>query len=263
MKQDRNFDDIADKFVRNIYGTTKGRIRQAILWQDLDTLLAAMPAGPLHILDAGGGEGPISRQLARRGHQVTLCDLSRAMLDKAEAAARQDGVLGRMRFIHSPVQQIETHLPAPVDLILCHAMLEWVAEPQPVIQCLARCLRPGGALSLMFYNRHGLVMRNMVLGNFAYVEAGMPKRKRRSLSPDYPCDPAQVLLWLHQADLTVTARSGVRVFHDYLRDKQQQTDCFAQLLALESRYCRQAPYVDFGRYQHVIAHKSMVKKSDE
>ena len=34
--QDRNFDDIAEKFSRNIYGTTKGQLRQAILWQDLD-----------------------------------------------------------------------------------------------------------------------------------------------------------------------------------------------------------------------------------
>ena len=28
--QDRNFDDIAEKFSRNIYGTTKGQLRQAI-----------------------------------------------------------------------------------------------------------------------------------------------------------------------------------------------------------------------------------------
>lgn len=37
--QDRNFDDIAEKFSRNIYGTTKGQLRQAILWQDLDRVL--------------------------------------------------------------------------------------------------------------------------------------------------------------------------------------------------------------------------------
>lgn len=40
--QDRNFDDIAEKFSRNIYGTTKGQLRQAILWQDLDHVLAEM-----------------------------------------------------------------------------------------------------------------------------------------------------------------------------------------------------------------------------
>ncbi len=45
--RDRNFDDIAEKFSRNIYGTTKGQLRQTILWQDLDTILATLPAGPL------------------------------------------------------------------------------------------------------------------------------------------------------------------------------------------------------------------------
>ncbi len=45
--QDRNFDDIAEKFSRNIYGTTKGQLRQAILWQDLEPLLAQLGPGPL------------------------------------------------------------------------------------------------------------------------------------------------------------------------------------------------------------------------
>ena len=46
--QDRNFDDIAEKFSRNIYGTTKGQLRQAILWQDLDRVLAEM--GPQKLM---------------------------------------------------------------------------------------------------------------------------------------------------------------------------------------------------------------------
>lgn len=51
--QDRNFDDIAEKFSRNIYGTTKGQLRQAILWQDLDHVLAEMGPQKLRVLDAG------------------------------------------------------------------------------------------------------------------------------------------------------------------------------------------------------------------
>ena len=51
--RDRNFDDIAEKFSRNIYGTTKGQLRQTILWQDLDKLLAEFGDRPLRVLDAG------------------------------------------------------------------------------------------------------------------------------------------------------------------------------------------------------------------
>lgn len=57
---DRNFDDIADKFSRNIYGTTKGKIRQAVIWEDLQQLLTLFPNRTLRILDAGGGEGYFS-----------------------------------------------------------------------------------------------------------------------------------------------------------------------------------------------------------
>ncbi len=68
--QDRNFDDIAEKFSRNIYGTTKGQLRQAILWQDLDRVLAEIGSQKLRVLDAGGGEGQTAIKMAGRGHQV-------------------------------------------------------------------------------------------------------------------------------------------------------------------------------------------------
>lgn len=253
--QDRNFDDIAEKFARNIYGTTKGTLRQAILWQDLDRLFDALPQRPLRVLDAGGGEGQTACRVAERHHQVTLCDLSQEMLSRAQQAAREKGVIDNMHFIHCAAQDIGQHLESPVDLILFHAVLEWVADPQAVLAHLWQCLAPGGALSLMFYNANGLLMHNMVAGNFAYVEQGMPKRKKRTLSPDHPLDPQQVYQWLADIGWQITGKTGVRVFHDYLREKHQQQECFDSLLALETRYCRQEPWISLGRYIHVTAIK--------
>lgn len=256
--QDRNFDDIAEKFSRNIYGTTKGLLRQAILWQDLDILLAEMNDGPLHVLDAGGGEGQTAIRMAQLGHHVTLCDVSQEMLKRAQAAAEEKGVSGNMHFIHCAVQDIAQHLASPVDLILFHAVLEWVADPVAVLQKMWSVLRPGGALSLMFYNADGLLMHNMVAGNFDYVQVGMPKRKKRTLSPDHPRAPAEVYRWLEQIGWQITGKTGVRVFHDYLRDKTQQQRSFEMLLELETRYCRQEPYISLGRYIHVTARKPQI-----
>lgn len=89
--RDRNFDDIAEKFSRNIYGTTKGQLRQTILWQDLDKLLAEFGDRPLRVLDAGGGEGQTAILMAQRGHHVTLCDLSAEMVARAGRAAEEKG----------------------------------------------------------------------------------------------------------------------------------------------------------------------------
>ena len=253
--QDRNFDDIAEKFSRNIYGTTKGQLRQAILWQDLDRVLAEMGDRTLRVLDVGGGEGQTAIRVAERGHHVTLCDVSQEMIARATAAAEEKGVSGNMHFVQCPAQDIARHLESPVDLILFHAVLEWVAEPVDVLRTLWSVLKPAGTLSLMFYNANGLLMHNMVAGNFDYVLAGMPKKKKRTLSPDYPRHPDEVYSWLNAIGWQITGKTGVRVFHDYLREKHQQRDCFDSLLELETQYCRQEPYISLGRYIHVTALK--------
>lgn len=257
--QDRNFDDIAEKFTRNIYGTTKGQIRQAVLWADIRALLARLPSRPLYILDAGGGEGRMASQLAAMGHRVLLCDLSAAMIERARQEAVRESVTDNMHLVQSAAQDIAPHLERPADLILLHAVLEWVADPRELLRKLYDCLAPGGALSLMFYNKHGLVMRNMILGNMEFVAAGMPKRKKRSLMPDNPCDPEQVYGWLADMGMTCSGKTGVRVFHDYLQNKRQQQDDFPALLAMEQRYCRQEPFISMGRYIHVMAHKPPLK----
>ncbi|WP_342755155.1 tRNA uridine 5-oxyacetic acid(34) methyltransferase CmoM [Pantoea sp. MBD-2R] len=261
--QDRNFDDIAEKFSQNIYGTTKGRIRQAIVWQELEAILATLPAGPLKVLDAGGGEGQIACGLASLGHQVLLCDLSEEMLQRARLNAEEKGVSEHMQFKQISAQQVGQHLDQPVDLVLFHAVLEWVADPEAVLAALYNTLAPGGVLSLMFYNLNGLMMQTLVLGNFGYMQADLRKRKRKTLSPDYPREPEQVYRWLNEAGFEIENKAGVRVFHDYMRDKNKQTERFEEILALEKRFCRQEPFLSLGRYIHVTARKPINRTNHE
>ncbi|MEW5287849.1 tRNA uridine 5-oxyacetic acid(34) methyltransferase CmoM [Erwinia papayae] len=258
--QDRNFDDIAEKFSQNIYGTTKGRIRQAIVWQALEEILTTLPDRPLQVLDAGGGEGQNSCQLAARGHQVLLCDLSEEMLQRARVHAAEKGVSDNMQFKQISAQQVGQHLDKPADLVLFHAVLEWVAEPEAVLAALYDTLAPGGVLSLMFYNINGLMMQTLVLGNFGYMQAGLRKRKRKTLSPDYPRDPQQVYHWLEEVGFHLESKTGIRVFHDYMRDRHKQTERFDEILALEKCFCRQEPFLSLGRYIHVTARKPLLQE---
>ncbi|PHM37910.1 tRNA uridine 5-oxyacetic acid(34) methyltransferase CmoM [Xenorhabdus innexi] len=257
--RDRNFDDIADKFSRNIYGTTKGKIRQAVVWQDIEELLNHLPQRSLRILDAGGGEGNMACQLAELGHQVILCDLSEEMIQRAKSNAEERGVLHRMEFIQCPVQDIHQYITQPVDLILFHAVLEWITDQKDVIEILGDIITPGGALSLMFYNANGLVMRNAILGNFHLATPNIQRRRKRSLSPQNPLIPEQVYQWLTELNMEIMAKTGVRVFHDYLQSRQLQNTDFPALLELEQRYCRQEPYISLGRYIHVTARKPTLK----
>ncbi|OCL22030.1 S-adenosyl-L-methionine-dependent methyltransferase [Gilliamella sp. wkB72] len=247
---DRNFDDISHKFAKNIYGTTKGKIREAIVWQELENILAKYPK-PINILDAGGGQGQIACRLAKLGHNITVCDISKQMLDLANHQAQQENLT--LNFIHCSIQNLDKFIDQPFDLVICHAVLEWVADPVQIIQSLKRHLKKEGYLSLMFYNYHGLLFKTVTLGNFGYTQSGLAKRKKKTLSPDYPRDPNQVYQWLIEQSFEITNKTGIRVFHDYLTNKSKAETHFDQLLEIEKQYCQSEPYINLARYILVTA----------
>ncbi|NLS11296.1 tRNA uridine 5-oxyacetic acid(34) methyltransferase CmoM [Vibrio sp. SM6] len=258
MTQDRNFDDIAHKFAKNIYGSDKGEIRQVIVWEDLLRIVDALNGQnrPLSILDAGGGLAQMSQKLAESGHCVSLCDLSSEMLQLAKQEIAKKGLLAQYRFIHSPVQEIDQHLNEPVDLVLFHAVMEWLGEPRPALENVLAQVKPGGIASVMFYNHHGLVMKNVVCGNIPHVLDGMPHRKRFKLQPQKGLVPEHVYEWIEQAGFEICGKSGIRCFSDYIGNMKNMGDYhYDDLLALEQRLCRQEPYLSLGRYIHVWAKK--------
>lgn len=259
MNKDRNFDDLAPRFQRNIYGGLKGRIRLAVLENDFQEFFpqALLPANglPLRILDAGGGRGPFSLPLAELGHHVTLCDLSAEMLKLAKAEITEKNLQDRVELIQGAIQDLPLTLP-PFDLVLCHAVVEWVHEPHLVIRHLLDLLRLHGVLSLSFYNRNGIIFKNLLRANYSKILKQDYAGAQGSLTPTFPRAPEEVLQWLQQEPLELLCRSGMRVFHDYILDKQNSERDPETVIALELEFSRQGPYLDLGRYQHVLARKT-------
>ncbi|KLN63112.1 tRNA uridine 5-oxyacetic acid(34) methyltransferase CmoM [Vibrio sp. VPAP30] len=258
MTEDRNFDDIAHKFAKNIYGSDKGEIRQVIVWEDLQQILNAVDGANkrLNVLDAGGGLAQMSQKLAKLGHHVALCDLSSEMLLLAEQDIANNDLLEQYRFIHSPVQSIDQHLESPVDVVLFHAVMEWLADPQPALEKVLEQVKPGGMASVMFYNHHGLVYKNVVCGNVPHVLDGMPHRKRFKLQPQKGLRPEEVYQWIEDAGFLICGKSGIRCFSDYIGNMEYMGDYqYEDVLALERQLCREEPYLSLGRYIHVWAQK--------
>ncbi|MDO9478749.1 MAG: methyltransferase domain-containing protein [Pseudohongiella sp.] len=262
---DRNFDDLAEHFSHKIYGGLKGKIRLAILSGDLAPVIEQLTHArkkPLRILDVAGGLGQLSIQFAQQGHLVTVNDISSVMLGVARDKAREAGVEDRITWHCGPYQDLSDMALGSFDLVMCHALLEWLQNPELLIPALEPLVTNDGCLSLCFYNPASIVYRNLMRGNFDrvnYAQQYMPDRG--SLTPHNPCSLEQVRAWLAQSRFDIQKVSGLRVFSDYVLEKRGGNLLPEQVLAMELMYASQEPYKWMGRYLHVVATKSHVSYS--
>lgn len=255
---DRNFDPIADHFAKKVYGGLKGRIRLAVLTQDITDAIGELSqtlGRPLRVLDVGAGLAQISLELAKN-HHITINDISVNMLDKAKDSAMRMAINpDHLRFIACPYQELPEHLSdEKFDMILCHAVLEWLGEPEAIMAFFDRYLADHGVLSLCFYNPASLIYRNLVMGNFYQLDTPRPADDK-SLTPNHPVAPEVVESWLTQHGYTIAIRSGIRVFSDYAPLKRGGLNNPDDIVAMELRYARQMPFRLMGRYLHIISQK--------
>ncbi|QHJ10183.1 tRNA 5-carboxymethoxyuridine methyltransferase [Paraglaciecola mesophila] len=243
-RHDQNFDAIANKFEQNIYGTSKGRLRHELLQYylvkniNLNSLDTA--------LDAGGGTGEMSKVLLDAGVNVTLSDISNETLNIAQQKCANSPALS---CIHSDILSLPS---VEYNLVVCHAVLEWLRDPFANIEKLIEMTKVGGYLSLSFFNKDAQLMGNLLYGNFDYVKQGMQVKNRVRLSPNNPLRPKEVIDFLHQQKVTITSMAGIRCFHDYLKDTAMQQSHYVQLKDAELTYGDKEPFMWLGKYFHII-----------
>jgi S-adenosylmethionine-dependent methyltransferase len=150
---------LADKFADDAYASVKGYVRTYVMHQQL---LEHLPEPPATVLDIGGGAGHQSFPLAQAGYEVTLLDPSPAMLDKArQRLQRLPGeAQRRVTFLRaegeSAVEAVDGRRFAAV---LCHGVLGYLEQSEPLVDQLCRCAASGGLVSIMTGNAKTMAVR--------------------------------------------------------------------------------------------------------
>ncbi len=156
---DDSWAGLADRFAEDAYTSVKGHVRTYVLHQQL---LEHLPAPPALVLDVGGGAGHQSLPLAQAGYDVTLLDPSPAMLDKAQRRIQQlpGGAQRRVTLLQADgenaVQAVNGRRFAAV---MCHGVLGYLEQPEPLLNQLCRCATAGGVVSIMAGNAKALAVR--------------------------------------------------------------------------------------------------------
>ncbi|MFF4529882.1 class I SAM-dependent methyltransferase [Streptomyces sp. NPDC001407] len=219
--------------------------------RQLDEQIAArFPVGRrLRVLDVGLGQGTQALRLARAGHEVTGLESDPRMVAAVRQAltAEPEGIQERVRVIEGDGRDTGAHfLPGAFDVVLCHGVLMYVPEPDPMLAGLARVLAPGGLLSLVVRNADALAMRPGLAGDWETALAAFdsPAYTNR-LGLNVRADQLETLTaTLAGIGAPLHAWYGVRVFTDQAPDAAEPPSGaeLYRLLAAEDRAGRTDPY---------------------
>lgn len=239
-------------------GGLRDVVRQELVARQLDEQIAGrFPVGKrLRVLDVGMGQGTQALRLARAGHQVTGVERDATMIAAARArlAGEPEGIRERVRLVQSDGRDTGVHfLPGSFDVVLCHGVLMYVDEPDPLLAGLARMLAPGGLLSLLVRNGDALALRPGLAGDWETALAAFDTSAYRNrLGLDVRAD--------RLSDLTATLAGigaplhtwyGVRVCTDTAADGAEIPGDLDTLLAVEERAGRTDPYRGVAALLHL------------
>jgi S-adenosylmethionine-dependent methyltransferase len=238
------------------WGRLKYRLVQANLAKHIEQ-------GPLHILDAGGGNGFDSIPLAEQGHSVHIVDYSTGMLAEASHHAAMLKAQERVSLRCADVRNIPDLFPdQQFDLVLCHNVLQYVDDVAALLKSLIVLLKTGGLISVVSINRYSIPYHTAFLhGNLTDALAQLDARSMKGSIFDttlinYCAD--EVSDMLKSIGCVVEQDYGIRCICDYWGDNERKSDptVFEQIERLELALTDKHPYKLLARYFQVIASKT-------
>jgi S-adenosylmethionine-dependent methyltransferase len=257
------WDGLADHFADEAYASAKGRVRTYVMHRQL---LEHVPRPPCDVLDVGGGAGHQSFPLAEAGYHVTLLDPSSAMLDKARQRLEQlpDVVAQRVTFLHADgANAVAAVNGRNFAAVLCHGVLGYLADVEPVVDQLCRCTASGGIVSIMAGNADAAAVRPALerrwddaLSSFdATSEIGVLGLPTYGHTVDYLSD------LLRSRGVEQVTWYGVWLFVDWLDlggmavdpNDSKQVEAAA---AVELEAGRRDPYRQLSRIFHLVGRKA-------
>jgi S-adenosylmethionine-dependent methyltransferase len=255
---------LADKFADDAYATVKGYVRTYVLHQQL---MEHLPPPPAPVLDVGGGAGHQSFPLAQAGYDVTLLDPSPAMLDKARERLQRltRDSQRRVTLLEADGENADEAVDGRrFDAVLCHGVLGYVEQPEPLVDQLCRCTAAGGVVSIMTGNAKATAVQPALEQRWDDALAAFDVRTGIGvLGVRGRADTVEEVSELVKSHGVEPLRwYGVWLFVDWLEFSGVQLDRsdseqVAATAAVELEASRRDPYRQLSRVFHLVGRKGL------
>jgi S-adenosylmethionine-dependent methyltransferase len=248
---------LAKPFVDDHYSSLRGRVRTHVVNEHLRQHIGPVPQ---RVVDVGGGAGNQSVPLARAGHEVTIVDPSAAMLERAtrRLASESEEVAARVRLVEATGEDAPRKLSgAGFDAVLCHGVLMYLADPEPLVNALCELTAPAGMVSIVAKNVEVMAMRHAHEGDWAAaISAFDSDWQLNGLGVNTRGDRIEhISSLITQRGVEPVAWYGVRLFTDGWTPERAPTDPEELVLQAELMASQRDPYRRLSRLFHLIGRK--------
>ncbi|WP_442922060.1 class I SAM-dependent methyltransferase [Microcoleus sp. ARI1-A3] len=160
---------------QNSWNTTLYEQQHAFVWQYGESLLELLyPKAGEQILDLGCGTGQLTEKIAQSGAFVQGIDSSLSMISTAKAN------YPHIKFAAADARDF--YVEEPLDAVFSNAVLHWIKQPDAVINCVEKALRPGGRFVAEFGGKGNV---GAIAGALLSVLSEIGSEEPESLNPWY------------------------------------------------------------------------------
>lgn len=224
-----------------------GRLFYTLIWEQLPELQNKT------ILDFGSGFGITAKHYCGSNYVV---------------AVEPDGdmiSLGKYEDVECICGSFETLSGFPddsFDVILCHNVLEYIRDWEPLLKEFKRLLRTGGILSIVKHNRVGRIMQKIVLEN-DIENATLMIEGKNAVSQKFGEIKAysdSEIISASDDTFAVEGIYGIGTFYPLQSNVlKRKSTWFDTMLELEMRVCDMPDFRQLAGFHHIVFRKKRLK----
>jgi len=224
------------------------------------------------VCDIGGGPGRYAIELARRGYQVTLLDLSEAEIQLARGRFDQFGLQAEGLLV-GDARDLGRFETASFDAALLMGPMYHIILPEErlgVLRGLARILKSGGVAVIAYLNSWGLIKTGVVdfpdwYDDIERLRAMLDEhtfagQTLSNFTECYWATPEAALREVAAAGLEVVSRAGAEGFMggagplmETLR--REHPTAYENVVCVAAETCELPQYRDANEHLHIVVRK--------
>ena len=217
------------------------------------TQLDIPPTPKLKILDFGSGLGVTANHYAA-WHDVTAVEPNEEMIENSH----KENLYAQ---VHGSIEKIASMKDLSFDMILCHNVLEYIEDKEPIVAGFLRVLKAGGVLSVVKHNRAGRVFHTSVFKNDPKKALTLLDKnandKSNYLGTQYIYANDYMAALVNKYGGKIKEVYGIRAFYALGQDNsiKYTDDWYKNMLMLENRVAAIDEYKQSAFFNHLLIEK--------